>query len=163
MSPIDLQTRITPSVLERLINSGAGSGTGPTASRLSGVRELQDAVRRDLIPLLNTRRKEQPIPQDYLQCNQSLLVFGLPDFSAFSLRSPGDQRRLGQAIEAAIRTFEPRLSEVTVICEPRNELDSLLKFRVEALLNVEPAPEPVTFDTVLQADTGRFSVTGQRK
>jgi hypothetical protein len=30
-------------------------------------------------------------------------------------------------------------------------------------LDVEPVPEPIAFDTVLRADTGRFLVTGQKK
>ena len=106
---------------------------------------------------------EHPIPPEFEQCNTSLLAFGLPDFSALSLRSPADQQRLGLAIDTAIRTFEPRLSRVSVSPEPRDELDPVLRYRVEAMLDIEPAPELITFDTVLQADTGRFLVTGQRK
>jgi type VI secretion system protein ImpF len=59
--------------------------------------------------------------------------------------------------------FEPRLSSVSVTAEPRNELDPTLKFRVEALLEIEPAPESITFDTVLEGDSGKFSVTGKNK
>lgn len=163
MSPMDHKTRLTVSVLDRLIGVDRDSSEGTAAGRLGGVHELQAAVRGDLVALLNTRRKEHPIPVEYEQCNTSLLVFGLPDFTSLGLRDPGDQRRLGQAIETAIRTFEPRLSAVSVSPEPRNEIDAVLRYRVDALLNIEPAPEPITFDTVLQADTGRFLVAGKRK
>lgn len=160
---MDYQTRPTVSVLDRLTGDDRDSSEGTAAGRTGGVHELQDAVRRDLVPLLNTRRKEHPLPVEYEECNRSLLAFGLPDFASLGLRNPDDQRRLGQAIETAIRTFEPRLSGVSVSPEPRNETDPVLRYRVDALLNVEPAPEPVSFDTVLQADTGRFLVTGKRK
>ena len=34
----------------------------------------------------------------------------------------------------------------------------MLKFRIEASLNVEPTPEPIAFDTVLQLGSGEFEV-----
>ncbi len=163
MSPVDSQTRVNLSVLDRLIDLDPDSSEEVAPSQLRTLHELKDALWRDLSALLNTRRKEHPIAPEFEQCNTSLLVFGLPDFTPLSLRSPGDQQRLGLAIDTAIRTFEPRLSGVSVSPEPRNELDPVLRYRVEALLDIEPAPEPITFDTVLQADTGQFLVRGQRK
>ena len=38
--------------------------------------------------------------------------------------------------------------------------DRALRFRIEALLRVEPAPEPVTFDAVLQLNTQKYVVQG---
>jgi len=34
-------------------------------------------------------------------------------------------------------------------------------FRIDALLRLDPAPEPVTFDTVLQLGTQQYVVKGQ--
>src|SRR6516162_4504881 len=161
MPALDSQTRVNLSVLDRLIDLDPSSSHEDAPSRMRSVRELKDALWRDLNALLNTRRMEHPFSSDFKECNTSLLVFGLPDFTPLSLRSPDDQQRLGEAIETAIRTFEPRLSEVSVSPEPRNELDPILRYRVEAVLDIEPAPEPISFDTVLEADTGQFSVTGR--
>jgi type VI secretion system protein ImpF len=36
-----------------------------------------------------------------------------------------------------------------------------LRFRIDALLRVDPAPEPVTFDAVLQLNTQQYLVKGQ--
>jgi predicted component of type VI protein secretion system len=36
----------------------------------------------------------------------------------------------------------------------------MLKFRIEATLDIEPTPEPVVFDTVLQLGSGNFAVLG---
>lgn len=163
MATLGSQTRVNLSVLDRLIGGRPGSGQIVASRRSPSVRDLEEAVWRDLSALLNTRRMEHPISPEFEQCNSSLLIFGLPDFSLLSLRSLGDQRRLGLAIENAIRMFEPRLSSVSVTAEPRSELDPTLKFRVEALLEIEPAPEAITFDTVLEGDTGKFSVTGKNK
>lgn len=156
------QTRVNASILDRLVGLYPDVPEEVAMRRLASVQGLKEAVWRELSALLNTRRKEHPISAEFEQCNSSLLVFGLPDFSAFSLRNPNDQRKLGAAIESAIRKFEPRLLDVTVFPEPRKELDPVLRYRVEALLDAEPAPEPITFDTVLEADNGRFRVTGQK-
>jgi type VI secretion system protein ImpF len=40
-------------------------------------------------------------------------------------------------------------------------LDRVLRFRIEALLRVEPTPEPVTFDSVLEPVTGNFELKGR--
>ncbi len=41
-------------------------------------------------------------------------------------------------------------------------LDRTLRFRIEALLRVEPAPEPVAFDSTLEPGAGGFAVRGVR-
>ena len=63
-----------------------------------------------------------------------------------------------QALEAALKSFEPRFINVKVSMEPISNLDRMLRFRIEANLDIEPAPEPVVFDTVLQMGSGNFAV-----
>ncbi len=41
---------------------------------------------------------------------------------------------------------------VTLV-EGRNKLEATLRLRIEALLHAEPAPEPVTFDTMIDVTT----------
>ena len=36
-----------------------------------------------------------------------------------------------------------------------------MKFRIDARLKVDPAPEPVSFDTLLQIGSGEFRVKGE--
>jgi len=163
MEILGSQTRVTASVLDRLIGGPSDPGETVASRRLHSSGGLKEAIWRDLSALLNTRRMERPISPEFPQCTNSMLIFGLPDFSLLSLRSLGDQRRLGLAIENAIRMFEPRLSSISVTAEPRNELDPTLRFRVEALLEIDPAPEPITFDTVLEGATGKFLLTGKNQ
>ena len=74
------------------------------------MRRLKDALRRDLEWLLNTRRIAVPPDESLVEVNRSLYVFGLPDFTAFSLSSPKDQAKLVRLLQATLKLFEPRLA-----------------------------------------------------
>jgi predicted component of type VI protein secretion system len=45
-----------------------------------------------------------------------------------------------------------------VTLEPVSTIDKALKFRIEARLDIEPTPEPIAFDTILQLGSGDFEV-----
>jgi type VI secretion system protein ImpF len=47
---------------------------------------------------------------------------------------------------------------VTVSLEPVERGDRVLRFRIDARLRIEPAPEPVSFDMMLQLDRGDYVV-----
>ena len=75
---------------------------------------------------------------------------------------PPDFRR---EIENAIRVFEPRLSNVTVSLDRPTKAagqpkpaEGALRYHVRALLRIEPEPEPVLFDAVLEPVSGRVAV-----
>ena len=61
-------------------------------------------------------------------------------------------------MEEAITVFEPRLLRVRVALEAPRERDRGLHFRIDALLRVDPTPEPVTFDAVLQLNTQQYVI-----
>jgi type VI secretion system protein ImpF len=108
------------------------------------------AVTRDLEALLNTRQETlEELSAAFPELRHSLLTYGLPDFTALSLHSPPDCHRLHQALEWTIHTFEPRLERVRVTLEPPQHHAQVLRFRIEALLRVEPAPEPITLHAML--------------
>jgi type VI secretion system protein ImpF len=39
-------------------------------------------------------------------------------------------------------------------------LDTTLRLRIEALLHADPAPEPISFDTIVNAATAEIEVSG---
>ena len=45
--------------------------------------------------------------------------------------------------------------------EPGRELERAVKFRIDAMLRVDPEPEPVTFDSVLDLSSRSFQVRGE--
>lgn len=108
--------------------------------------------------LLNSRSYPVNVDEDLEEISKSVVTFGLPDFTGTSARSHTDLKRINAQLKEAIEKFEPRLLDLKVILEPVNNTDRELRFRVEAFLNVEPTPEPVVFDTVLELGSGDFEI-----
>lgn len=149
--------RVVPSVLDRLIDTEPEVPSEPEASRAKSLGKLKQSVRRDLQALFNTRRGHAEPPADG-ELQNSIINYGLPDFSSASIVSVLDQNRIRRALEAAVARFEPRLRDVAVTLLPAPETERALHFRIDARLRVEPAPEPVTFDTVLHIHSGEYEI-----
>jgi type VI secretion system protein ImpF len=158
MSRSDSEARITLSVLDRLLDSEPGSTVEAPPTRARSLRALKSAVRRDLEWLLNTRRSILPLPPNSESIERSLMMYGLPDFSAASVKSQADQARILRTLREAITLFEPRLRDVSVSLLPGEDNERSMRFRIEAQLQIDPAPEPVTFDTQLQLYTGTYEI-----
>jgi type VI secretion system protein ImpF len=161
----DGRVPVITSVVDRLTDSPRNS---PQSGVIGSVRPgtlggLRHAVLRDLEHLLNTRREDELIPADYHESAASLLNYGLPDLSVYSLKSAAEQHRLRRSMETALRLFEPRLSNVSVAVEGWDAAKPVLRFRVDAVLVVEPAPEPVVFDTEFSLESRRFTLKGRSR
>jgi type VI secretion system protein ImpF len=152
---------ITLSVLDRLIDTVPGDQFEVPLSRPQSVRLLKSAVRRDLEWLLNTRRIFQ-IPDDSLkELNRSVYVYGLPDFSSYVMALASDRSKLIRQILAAINLFEPRLANVRLsMIESDDIAKKDIRLRIEAMLRMDPVPEPISFDTVIELKTGNCRITG---
>jgi type VI secretion system protein ImpF len=153
--------RITPSVLDRLIDEDPDRVFEAPPSRSKSIEDLKLSVKRDLEWLLNTRQDAAGAASGLKELTHSLATYGLPDFSSFSVKNPSDPTRMQRILEKAISSFEPRLEGVTVTLVPVRDLEQKLRFRIDARLRVEPAPEPVTFDTVLQAVSNQYTVRAE--
>jgi len=141
---------ILPSALDRLLDDEPGVSHEPLSERFIDLRQLTQAVARDLEALLNTRQEAlEELPSELVEVSHSLRTYGLPDFTALSLTNPQDRQRIRRALEQAIAVFEPRLDRVRVTVETPHQHEQALHFHVEALLRVEPAPIPVAFDATL--------------
>ncbi|MCS7314546.1 MAG: type VI secretion system baseplate subunit TssE [Bryobacterales bacterium] len=148
-------------MLDRLIDSEPARQAEAPLTRAQSLRRLKAAVKRDLEWLLNTRRTIQEAPSGATELERSVYHYGLPDFTGFSLRSTRDQQKIVKMLESTIAQFEPRLANVRVTMEPVSENARLLRFVIEGLLRVDPAPERVSFDTVLELSSGRYLVMGE--
>ncbi|HEY3064805.1 MAG TPA: type VI secretion system baseplate subunit TssE [Methylomirabilota bacterium] len=157
----DREVNIVPSLLDRLLDDAPAQSQEPVPSRSQNVRGLKASVARDLEALLNTRRETlDELAADWTETRTSLLTYGLPDFTAYSLLGEKDRARIRRTLEEAIAAFEPRLERVHITLDSAREHDRALRFRVDGLLRVDPSPEPVTFDTVLQLPTQQYVVRG---
>ena len=133
-----------------------------SAPSTSNIREIKRSVGRDIEVLLNTRREllDGAAPE-YNELNSSLLMFGLPDFTSYSLLNPEHRKSIRRSVEEALTKFEPRLKSVRVTLEPPTKFDTSIHFRIDALLRLDPAPEPVSFDAALQLGTSSYTVRGE--
>ncbi len=158
MARSDNEIRVTPSLIDRLLDFEPKLSEEAPKSRSKSLRELKMAVRRDLEWLLNTRCYPEDVDEGLEEVLKSVVFFGLPDFTGVSAKSHLEQKRLTLALETAIKNFEPRFMDLKVTLEPISNIDRLLRFRIEANLDIEPTPEPIAFDTVLQLGSGEFAV-----
>ena len=146
---------ITPSLLDRLTDEDLGLVRDPPKVYSKKLRDYKESVLRDLSGLLNSRLPELVAPE-YPRCAASILGFGLLDISSRAAQSPADRDRIGLELQATIERYEPRLRDVRVTTVQTQQMESQLHFSVGALLQVDPEPEPVYFDTVL--DRSRSAV-----
>jgi len=151
---------VTLSVLDRLIDKEPKSQTEAPLTRSMSVRQMKAAVRRDLEWLLNTRRIADEPNQALREVNRSLYIYGLPDLSSYNINIPSDQSKLIRQIQADLKLFEPRLANVRILPleQPSTGMQEF-RIRIEGLLLMDPSPEPISFDTVIELKSGlcRFS------
>ncbi len=151
---------VAQSVLDRLIDLQPGLSKETPVSQWEELREFKASVCRDLSALLNTRRAERDFDAAYEEATNSLLTFGVVDFTSYNLLNGAEQEQVRRSIERAIRQFEPRLSRVSVSVVEPDPLRPVLQFQIEALLQVEPAAEPIVFDVSLRRESRRVTVSG---
>ena len=150
---------IQQGLLDRLIDTEPLNRQEAPMSRAESLRQFRMAVKRDLEWLLNTTRMPIEIPDACEEIHNTVLFFGLPDIASISLQNPGDEQRLLRSLEQSIETFEPRLAHARVTSrDPYRSTQQAITFHVEAMLMIDPAPERISFDTVLEVTKGAYSV-----
>ncbi len=150
---------VQQSLIDRLIDLDPANRQEPPLSRPESLRRYRLSVKRDLEWLLNTTKMPIDIPESCQEIRKSLLCYGLPDISSISVQSASDEQRLLRSLECAIEMFEPRLSRAKVTNrEPIHSSQQAITFHVEAILMVDPLPERIAFDTVLEISKGAYSV-----
>jgi type VI secretion system protein ImpF len=155
MSSGDAQQALMPSILDRLIDPESG---GTAWRRGYGVEQMTEAVKRDLEELLNTRQSHMGLPEDFVELHRSVYGYGLPDLTSLNAITPQQRAGIGQVLEDVVVRFEPRLRDVrAVMVDAGDGKQRTVKFRIDARLNVDPAPE-VAFETILELTTGQYSV-----
>lgn len=147
------------SLLDRLDDEAPHQLRDPPPAPGDSLAALRRSVRRDLEALLNARRRWRSWPDRYTELALSPIGYGISDFAAGAFSDPARRDQLRNEIEQAIRRFEPRLARVRVtLIEAGDRLEATLRLRVDALLRTEPAPEPVAFDTLVDAATAEIAV-----
>ncbi len=163
MAKSDNKSALIVSVLDRLLDDEPGNPSEQPRSSGMDLRALKQSVRRDLENLLNTRWRCKSWPPEMRELETSLVDYGIPDFTGINMSVPSERENLRSVVERVIRRFEPRLKNVAVaILGNVDEFDRTLRFRINAQLRTEPAPEPVTFDSELEPLTTSIEIKSLR-
>jgi type VI secretion system protein ImpF len=161
MAPAEIERTAQRSVIDRLIDTEPTNTSDAGVTLAQSVREAKRALRRDLEWLLNTRRTIEPAPETLPELRRSLHRYGLPDITSAAASSTDARNWLRRQVEETIALFEPRLTHVRVTITDSDEPGRReVRFVVEAVLEMEPSPEQVVFDTVLEVSSSTFAVEG---
>ncbi len=150
------QRGMLPSILDRLLDpesAGTTIMTGYTVDKMALV------VRRDLEELLNNLHPYHTFPAEFPETLNSIVTFGLPDLASIEAISTTQQAGIAILIKRAVERFEPRLRRVKVTMLPGepDQVRSSVRFRVDARMAVDPAPE-IAFETILDVGSGKYEV-----
>jgi type VI secretion system protein ImpF len=161
MAKTSIERVVQLSVLDRLLDDEPRSGVEAPLTRAESILLLRAAVGRDLDALLNTRRTPEAAPEGLEEVRASVYHYGMPDLSSLNQDALNDRGRLVQMLEETVALFEPRLTDVKVTVAPSEEhAPRVMRFRIEALLRMDPQPERIAFDTRVEVTTGRYALEG---
>jgi len=152
---------VTLSVLDRLIDLDPKHSAEIPLTRAQSLRELRAALKRDLEWLLNTRKTIEPAPDSARETVRSVYHYGFTDVSSKSVLSSKDHGDLVREMESSIAIFEPRLKRAKARMELIEGSYRALRFVIDGMLCMDPAPEPIRFDTVLDMGKGAYEVKGE--
>lgn len=159
------QVPLTLSVLDRLLDSAESAGDAPTARpRSHTLNDLKAAIRRDVEDLLNTYRRAESWPETLRELDDSIFAYGVHDMVSENLATVARRRQVVADLEAAIRHWEPRFTRLSVIMlDNADPADRSLRFRINADIRLDPAAEPVVFDSVVDPTSNTVLVTSRAR
>ncbi|MCW8307706.1 type VI secretion system baseplate subunit TssE [Acidiphilium sp. PA] len=159
----DAGARVQLSPLDRLFDDAPERDRDLPLSPGEAMTVLRRSVRRDLEALLNAKRRWRSLPGKLSELPASVAGYGLPDYTSGSMADPGAREAFRAEVERTIKTFEPRFAQVAVVLvKAENPLDPTLHMRIDGLLHAEPAPEPISFNTIVDATSAEIEVKGER-
>lgn len=156
MSGVGRTQELKPSVLDRLIDPTIGTSD---SDYYVNINRIKHSIRRDLENLLNSRRPIRIEGAALSSDDFNIVNYGVPDFLGVAYASQRDQNTLISEIRNTILGYESRFKSVRVVeKQGLNALDRTIRFRIEAELRVEPAVEPLVFDTELDPVSRELNV-----
>ncbi|SCB58919.1 type VI secretion system protein ImpF [Rhizobium aethiopicum] len=147
------------SILDRLIDEAPDRAADPPMSFVDQVREMREAIRRDLEALLNTRRCPATPPAALAELKDALVSYGVDGVVSANLMTDEAKLKLAAAIERRIALFETRLSDVRVtILKSRTMTERALRLRIQASFRLHEGMPPISFESTIDPSTQRFLV-----
>ncbi len=129
-----------------------------SAQRRGAINRHKDSVKRDLEWLLNTRQVVDDRLPFYPEVSRSVYAYGLPDITSINVSAIHDQNELLRRMETCIESFDKRLTRMEIALEPMVGLNRVLRFSISGIVLMDPAPEEIVIDTVLDPSSGEYEV-----
>lgn len=152
---------LVPSLLDRLLDDEPHVARDTVSKRYANIAEFKRCVMRDLEILLNTRQELNAAalaPED-VGLLDSVLGYGLPDFTARGLLGTEDRREMQRELQRAIENGDKRLINVHVQLLDQDSFTRTLRFKVNAVLRLNRLARPIAFDAIWQVGTQQYQVT----
>ncbi len=123
---------------------------------------LRTTVKREIAWLLNTTNLAAVVDlEPYPNVQTSVLNYGVPDLAGKTI---SHRVIIGRArdIRTAIRAFEPRIDEKTLMVEPvtERERDNAVTYVIHGDVTSAVNAMPVSFRTDVESDTAAVTVRG---
>lgn len=163
MAELTPSERLQPCLLDRLTDDEPQSAVESRDKRVFSVRQLREAVLRDVAWLLNAPNKERTGEYDeFPLAKASVLNFGMPDLSGLSA-SAVEAGELERLVREAIERFEPRIMagslRVGVLAEEQQSGYNTLGMEISGDMWAQPVPDPLFLKTEVDLETGQCTLT----
>src|SRR6476469_5129515 len=112
---------LVPSVYDRLLDPALAS---KAATQGYTFRELEDAVRADLLDLLNTHRPPEGTFDGNPDVARSVANYGIRDLAHVETMSAEERAEMARHVKDVIETYEPRLCDVEVTLRSPDEVEA---------------------------------------
>lgn len=159
LTPMD---RLQPCLLDRLTDDEPDKPAEVRTKRVFSIRQIREAVLRDLSWLLNTPARSAT--EDYTlypEVEKSVLNFGVPDLTGLTT-SGVNLSQVEVMLAKCIERFEPRVLSNTVkvraVADKNQSERNALAFEITGDLWAEPVPEPLYLRTEMDLETGQCTL-----
>ncbi|MBY4611367.1 type VI secretion system baseplate subunit TssE [Rhizobium sp. 9T] len=150
---------LSRSILDRLIDQAPDRAVDPPTSFVDQVREVREAIRRDLEALLNTRRCPTTPPTALSELRDALVSYGVDGIVSANLMTDQAKLKLAEAIERRVALFETRLADIRVtILKSRTMTERALRMRIQATFRLHEGMPPISFESTIDPSTQRVLV-----
>lgn len=163
MAELTPSERLQPCLLDRLTDDEPSSAVESRDKRVFSVRQLREAVLRDVAWLLNAPNKERTGEYDeFPLARSSVLNYGMPDLSGLTA-SAVEAGELERLVRGAIERFEPRIMaaslRVNILADEQQGGYNTLGLEIAGDMWAQPVPDPLFLKTQVDLETGQCTLT----
>ena len=156
MLPTDNEDSLFPSLVDRLIDDDSQIRHEARQTPRETVDQIIESIIQDVCNLLNTRAQVVSCPEHHRELHDSVLSYGLPDFSGIAQRG---EFQLQDAVSAVVSRHDSRLHELVIKVVPvPDSVDQRVRLQIRA--SVGTLPESVVFHVDLDESAETFQNEG---